>query len=148
MTDWKELSTISHDQAAVAVPDELQAGHVEEATRGLEELIDASSRADRRALRSHPIRLMPHILKWKTRTERWSRSGGATIANARDEIEGLREDTPSLTEDVVRSSRDSCLKIARREVHAAMNREPTDQTLDRHDVFEAESILGDTIDTP
>jgi hypothetical protein len=51
MSTWQELATISHYQTAVAVRDALQRGEKDNAMQGLEELIDALARADRRALR-------------------------------------------------------------------------------------------------
>jgi hypothetical protein len=42
--DWQELATTSHYQTAVAVRNALREGNVDDATTGLEELIDALSR--------------------------------------------------------------------------------------------------------
>jgi hypothetical protein len=50
MPTWQELAATSHYQTAVAVREALRKGNVQDATQGLEELIDALSRADRRAL--------------------------------------------------------------------------------------------------
>jgi Domain of unknown function DUF29 len=41
---------------------------------GLEELIDALARADKRALESHLIRVMQHVITWKRQPERRSRT--------------------------------------------------------------------------
>jgi hypothetical protein len=60
---WQELAATSHYQTAVAVKQALQRGDMHEAILGLEELIDALSRADQRALEHHLIRLMQHIIK-------------------------------------------------------------------------------------
>jgi hypothetical protein len=62
---WQELAATSHYRTAVAVKQALQRGDMHEAILGLEELIDALSRADQRALEHHLIRLMQHIIKWK-----------------------------------------------------------------------------------
>jgi len=94
--DWQELATTSHYQTAVTVKEELLKGNIEEATTGIEELIDALSRSDKRALRSQLIRLMAHIIKWKTQPESRSRSWAATIASARVEIAEMLESEPSL----------------------------------------------------
>lgn len=64
--DWQELSTSSHYKTAVAIGDTLKDGNVEEAKNGVEELIEALSRSEKRALKSQLVRLMVHILKWKT----------------------------------------------------------------------------------
>jgi hypothetical protein len=94
--DWQELATTSHYQTAVTVKEELLKGNIEEATAGLEELIEALSRADKRALRSQLIRLMTHIIKWQTQPAHRSRSWVATIANARVEIAEMLEFEPRL----------------------------------------------------
>jgi len=94
--DWQDLATTSHYQTAVAVKDELLKGNIEEATAGIEELIEALGRADKRALRSQLTRLMAHVIKWKTQSAQRRRSWVATIENARFEIEEMLEFEPSL----------------------------------------------------
>ena len=43
--DWEELAITSHYNTAVAIREALQKGHVDDASVGLEELIDALSRS-------------------------------------------------------------------------------------------------------
>lgn len=93
---WRELAANSHYAIAVAVRDELMAGDIEEATEGIEELIAALSRSDQRELRSQMVRLMMHIIKWKSQPSRRSRSWLTTIDNARLEIDELLESEPHL----------------------------------------------------
>jgi hypothetical protein len=50
------------------------------ATTGLEELIAALSHSDDRAMKSHLIRLMQHIIKWKVQPERRSRDLSSNLA--------------------------------------------------------------------
>jgi len=50
--NWQELSSTSYYKTALAVKDELQQSHLHEAMIGIEELIDAWSRSEKRALRS------------------------------------------------------------------------------------------------
>ena len=64
---WQELAQESHYHTAVAIRDVLQEGKVDDATAGLEELIDALSRSERRALESHLKRLMRHVIIIKAR---------------------------------------------------------------------------------
>ena len=100
---WQELAATSHYQTAVAVKQALQEGDMHEAVLGLEELIDALSRADQRALDHHLIRLMQHIIKWQAQPERRSRELGSNHQQrAREAIRELQEDTPSLTDERVR----------------------------------------------
>jgi hypothetical protein len=94
--DWQELATTSHYQTAVTVKEQLLKGNIEEAAAGIEELIEALSRSDKRALRSQLIRLMAHIIKWKTQPEGRSRSWAATMARARVEIAEMLESESSL----------------------------------------------------
>jgi hypothetical protein len=49
MVNWHDLATTSHYQTAVASKHALSAGDVEHARLGIEELIEALARADRRA---------------------------------------------------------------------------------------------------
>jgi hypothetical protein len=133
---WQELATTSHYQTAVAVKQALQEGNMHEAALGLEELIDALSRADQRALEHHLIRLMQHIIKWKAQPERRSRSWMATINNAREAIRELQEDTPSLTDERVRQRWDACLRKAQREAAGEIDRDIPPLELSWEEVFE------------
>src|SRR5450432_3997469 len=98
---WQDLSATSHYQTAVAVEEALERGEIDDAKAGIQELIDALSRSEKRALRSQLIRLMLHIIKWKTQPERRSVSWCVSILSARREIEDIQEDTPSLTRSVI-----------------------------------------------
>ena len=137
---WQELATTSHYQTAVAVKQALLVGHPEEAALGIEELIEALSRSDQRALRSQLIRLMEHILKWKTQPERRSQSWTATIENARVEIEELVELEPSLKPSVPKLLPELFDK-ARRLAEKEMNKRTTLGELSWQEVFEDEYSL-------
>jgi len=50
--NWQNLSTASPYRTAVAIEQALEDGHIAEAALGLEALIDALSRSERRALKS------------------------------------------------------------------------------------------------
>ncbi len=98
--NWRELATSSQYETAKAIKQELVNGNAEEAALGIEELIESLSRSDKRALRSQLIRLMAHIIKWKTQPEKSSGSWAGTIENARVEIDELLEFEPSLKPSV------------------------------------------------
>ena len=138
---WQELAATSHYQTAVAVKQALQRGDMHEAMLGLEELIDALSRADQRAMEHHLVRLMQHIIKWKVQPERRSRSWVATIHNAREAIRELQEDTPSLTDDRIRHRWDTCLRKAHREAEGDIDRDIPQMGLSWEEVFEATYTL-------
>jgi hypothetical protein len=141
MSTWQELATISHYQTAVAVREALQSGDKDNAMQGLEELIDALARSDRRALRSHLICLMQHIIKWHYQPEKRSRSWLATIRNARNEIAALRTETPSLTRGVIEEMWDSCLEAAINEAEGEMDRALPPLILRWEEVFETAYTL-------
>jgi len=136
MKNWQELSSTSHYQTAMAIRQALQKGDVGEATIGIEELIEALSRSDKRALRSHLIRLMKHIVKWKSQSDGRSLSGSASIRNAREEIADIQEETPSLTEAVIRQMWDKCFAAAKREAEGEMNQKMPIAGLSWGEVFE------------
>jgi hypothetical protein len=141
MCTWQELATISHYQTAVAVCEALKRGEKDNAMQGLEELIDALTRADRRALRSHLVRLMQHIIKWRHQPDKRSRSWLATIRNARNEIAALREETPSLTRRVIEEMWNNCLDAAINEAEGEMDLSLPPLTLSWEDVFETAYTL-------
>jgi hypothetical protein len=90
-----------------------------EAMYGLEELIDALARADKRALERHLIRVMQRVIEWRMQPERRSRSWIRTIRNGRKEIHKLQQDTPSLTDQIIREQLwDDCLDSAIGEAEA------------------------------
>ncbi|MEA5419044.1 DUF29 domain-containing protein [Spirulina sp. CCNP1310] len=75
----------------------LQEGRLEELDREnlLEELADLG-RSEKRALTSQMARLCCHLLKWHYQPARRSRSWVLTIRGARQEIQSLLRDNPSL----------------------------------------------------
>jgi hypothetical protein len=59
--NWKELVTTSHLETVKAIQRELEAGNLDEAEEGLNELASAMGRAERNAVDSQLVRLMKHI---------------------------------------------------------------------------------------
>lgn len=139
--NWQQQASRSPTVTALAVRDELAAGRVESAALGLEELIDALTRSDRRALKGQLIRLMAHVIKWNAQPDRRSRSWVASIHGAREEIRDIQEDAPSLTDEVVRGMWDKCLALAREQAEAEMNQESQIESLAWDEVFVAEYLL-------
>ena len=120
--DWEQLALYSHYQTAVAIHEDLQAGHMEDAMAGLEELIEALSRSDERALKSYLVLLMQHIIKWKVQPERRSTSWSATIEEAREQIRDLQEENPRFTDERLRTLWPKVLRSAIREAEKDINR--------------------------
>lgn len=136
--NWQELSATSHYQTAVAVEQALQNGDVPEASAGIQELIDALSRSEKRALKSQLIRLMVHVIKWKSQPEKRSRSWRQTIRNARCEIAESQEDTPSLTRQVIEAMWPNCFARAKADAEDEMGQESTVAKLTWKEVLEME----------
>ena len=138
MVNWHDLATTSHYQTAVAVKHALHVGDTDNAMIGIEELIDALARSDRRALESHLMRLMQHIMKWRVQPDRRSRSWAATIRTARRQIARLQRETPSLNRRVIEAIWDDVLLDALDEAEGEMNRRVAPLTLTWDEVFETE----------
>jgi hypothetical protein len=140
--NWKELAMTSHYQTAVAINNELKQGHIEDSTIGIEELINALSRSEKRALRSQLNRLMMHIIKWQIQPNRRSRSWQSTISNARIEIEEMLEEEPHLKPQVPQLW-DKCFKAACRIAKDETGIKPTLSELTQEDVFQTEYSLDE-----
>lgn len=138
--DWKKLAMTSHYQTAVAIKNELKQGNIEESTTGIEELIDALSRSDKRALRSQLIRLMMHIIKWQIQPERRSRSWQSTISNARIEIEEILEEEPHLKPQVSQLW-EKCFKAACQIAQDETGIKPSLNQLTQEEVFQTKYSL-------
>lgn len=137
--DWEWLAASSHYQTAVAVQQLLQEGKQVEASHGLDALIEAMERTEKRALKSQLIRLMSHVIKWKWQPERRSSSWAITILSARREIEDIREEVPSLNRDYLESIWEKCFTQAVKEAAMEMGRKPCQVTwLSWEEVFEEE----------
>jgi hypothetical protein len=134
--NWQTLSTASPYRTAVAIKQEIEEGRIAEATIGLEELIEALARSEKRALKSQLVRLMLHIIKWRAQPERRSLSWIASIEDARDEIADIREETPSLNETVLQDLWTRAFVIAKRDAEAEMGRRTEIEALTWTEVFE------------
>ena len=141
--DWELLALTDHYHTAVAIREALREGDVQDATQGLEELIDALSRSDERALRSYLVRLMQHVIKWRIQPGRRSPSWVATIRHARGEITDLRQENPRFTQRFINEQLwEKCLRSAHGEAAIDMNRERLPETkLSWDEVFETEYTL-------
>ncbi len=141
---WETLAASSHYQTAVAIRDELTNGHFSAATAGIEELVEALSRSEQRALKSQLIRLMAHIIKWTCQSERRSRSWAVTIHSARAEILDIQEETPSLNDEAVRRIWAKCFRRAKTEAEEEMGQRCDILELGWDEVFDVEySLLGE-----
>jgi hypothetical protein len=142
--EWDWLATGSEYQMAVMIHQLLQENQVMEATEGLESLIEAMGRNDRRALKSQLIRLMVHVIKWKCQPQKRSSSWAISILSARREIEDIQEEVPSLNREFIESIWDKCFQAAVKEAELEMRKVKCSLTsLSWSEVFEDEYILSD-----
>ncbi len=135
---WRALAADSPYQAAVAAREALRRGAIAAAAVGVEEVIEALGRSDRRALASHLTRLMAHVIQWHAQPDRRSRSWRSTIRNARRAIAAIQRETPSLNRAAVEALWDDCLAAAIDDAEDEMEREATVAGLSWAEVFEVE----------
>lgn len=140
--NWQALAAESHYLTAIEIERALHTATYDEAEAGLKELIEALGRSEKRALKSQLVRLMTHIIKWKTQPERRTYGWRASIYNSREEIADIQAETPSLTDEVIESMWDNCFRAARREAEGEMNQRSTVSSLSLREVFEQEYEVG------
>ncbi|MFM9267104.1 DUF29 domain-containing protein [Tychonema sp. BBK16] len=144
--DWDWLAVCSHYQTAVTVQTLLKEGKSMEATAGLESLIEAMGRTEKRALKSQLIRLMLHIIKWKSQPQKPTTSWAISILSSRREIEDIQEEVPSLNRDFILSIWDKCFQSAVKEANTEMRKIECNLTLlSWSEVFEDEYTLSDFV---
>ncbi|HLO49412.1 MAG TPA: DUF29 domain-containing protein [Kamptonema sp.] len=142
--DWEWLAAGSEYQTAVAIQQLLEEGKVREANQGLYELIESMGKSKRLAMKSQLIRLMVHIIKWKSQPERRGSSWANTIFSARQEIEDIYEEVPSLNRDFIESVWEQCFQKAVKQAEFEMRKVKCHLlSLSWSEVFEEEYILDD-----
>jgi hypothetical protein len=147
--DWGYLAATSHYVLAKEIKFSLQEGDMEDALEGLDELIDSMSKIAIREMRSHLLIIMIHILKWKYQPQKRSWSWKISISNARDEIEEVQEETPSVTKKTIETEWDKVFTKAVRQSADEMKlddkekRKYNPEILTWKEVFEKEYSLED-----
>ena len=111
--DWPRLVFNSHYEALVAIQEAMRNEDYDEAWLGLEELTDAVSQISKKAVKSHLIRLMAHVLKWKAQPTHRSKSWMFTIWHSRDEIRDCQEETPRVTDETIHEIWKACFAKAK-----------------------------------
>ena len=140
--NWQQLAATSHYQTAVSVAETLAAGDVADASAGLQELIDAVARSERRALRSQLIRLMAHILKWLAQPDQRTPSWSLSIYQAREEIAGIQDEVPSLNREAIEDIWDTCLQAAKKQAQAETQQPIKTATLGWDEVFHQDYFVA------
>lgn len=77
------------------------------------EELETLGRSEKRAIKSHMVILLQHLLKWQYQPERRSQSWRVSIANAREELQELLDDNPSLAGDFLIESLSKAYNKAR-----------------------------------
>ncbi len=144
--DWDWLAVCSHYQTAVTVQKLLKEGKSMEATEGLEALIEAMGRTEKRAVKAQLICLMLHIIKWKCQPEKRTSSWAISIRSARREIEEIQEEMPSLNRNFLESIWEKCFENAVKDAEDEMGKKCRLTSLSWSEVFAEEYILPK--DTP
>lgn len=140
--DWDMLTATSYSNSVAEIREAVEEENWDEVKQGLDALFDAMSQESRRALKSQLVRLMAHILKWKIQPERRSRSWALSILDARDKIEDIREDKPSLTRQLMENELwETCFRRAVREAETETGSNVETDRLTWSDVFETEYRL-------
>jgi Domain of unknown function DUF29 len=122
---------------------------MEDALEGLDELIDSMSKIAIREMRSHLLIIMIDILKWKYQPQKRSWSWKISISNARDGIEEIQEETPSVTKKTIETEWDKVFTKAIRQSADEMKlddkekRKYNPEVLTWKEVFEKEYSLED-----
>lgn len=136
--NWSELVTTSHIETVEMVRRLVEDQEYEEAVVGLHELEENMSQQQRKALKSHLVRLMMHLLKWRYQPDKRSTSWTRTIVNARIEIRDAREAMPSLNEAFIESIWEKAFQDAIAQAKAEMN-------LSRKDIFEPAPLTWEEV---
>ncbi|MEA5501354.1 MAG: DUF29 domain-containing protein [Limnoraphis robusta] len=139
--DWHNLAASSEYQTAIIIQKLLQEKKWMEADQGLGVLIESMGKSKKLALKSQLIRLMSHVIKWKCQPERRSSSWAVTILSARNEIEDIQEEIPSLNRNYLESVWEQSFNKAVKQAEIEMNKKCDLTLLSWEEVFEQEYTL-------
>ncbi len=111
-TQWQNLVSESYYETITSIEERIKKYDYSEALIGLEHLYQNMAKKDKREFRTFLELVMMHVLKWKYQPEKRSTSWAKTIRNARKEMQVIREDTPSITQNYVNEIWESCFQSA------------------------------------
>ena len=141
MKNWEEIASHSELLAAQEIKQSLDEGNLTDVEEGLSQLIETMARSEKRALQSQLTRLMMHVIKWHIQPQKRTKSWLITIKNARYQIAGLREYTPSLNEKFIQSIWEKALAEAVDEAETETDISASDLELTWEDVFDKKYTL-------
>ena len=140
--DWEELAATSYVDTVAELQTTLAEHDYEQVSEGLQTLLTSMSQELKRALRSQLSRLMMHIVKWKIQPEKRSGSWAVSILDARENIEEIMSEKPSLNRQFIEDVWDRTIQQAIRKAEEETQRRTDLKTLTWKEVFEDEySVL-------
>ena len=140
--DWEELTATSYVDTVAELQTTLAEHDYEQVSEGLQTLLTSMSQELKRALRSQLSRLMMHVVKWKIQPEKRSGSWAVSILDARENIEDIVQEKPSLNRRFIQDVWDRTVQQAIRKAEEETRSRTTLTNLSWSEVFEDEySVL-------
>ncbi len=141
--NWEEMAATSYVETVSELQTTLGEGDYEQVSEGLQVLLDSMSQELRRALRSQLSRLMMHVIKWKIQPEKRTGSWAVFILDARENIENIMQQKPSLNRLYIDQIWDKTVQQALRKAQEETQVRAPLPTLTWQDVFEEDyTLLG------
>lgn len=141
--DWEELTATSYVDTVAELQTTLAEHDYEQVSEGLHTLLTSMSQELKRALRSQLSRLMMHVVKWKIQPEKRSGSWAVSILDARENIEEIMQEKPSLNSQFIRDVWDRTVQQAIRKAEEETQNRTNLTTLTWQEVFEDDySVLN------
>ena len=140
--DWEELTATSYVETIEELQTTLAEHDYEQVSEGLQTLLSSMSQELKRALRSQLSRLMMHVVKWKIQPEKRTGSWAVSVLDARENIEEIMPEKPSLNRRFVQEIWDRTVQQAIRKAEEETQCRTNLTTLTWQEVFEDEySVL-------
>jgi len=136
--DWEELTATSYVDTIEELQLTLAEQDYEQLSEGLQTLLASMSQELKRALRSQLSRLMMHVVKWKIQPEKRTGSWAVSILDARENIEEIMMEKPSLNRRFVLDIWDRTVEQAIRKAEEETQSRTELTTLTWQEVFEDE----------
>lgn len=141
--DWEELTATYYVDTVEELQTTLAEQDYEQLSEGLQTLLASMSQELKRALRSQLSRLMMHVVKWKIQPEKRSGSWAVSILDARENIDEIMHEKPSLNRRFIQEIWDKTVQQAIRKAEEEVKCRTTLTTLTWQEVFDDEySVLN------
>ena len=134
--DWEELTATSYTNTVEELQTTLAENDYEGVSEGLQSLLVSMSQELKRALRSQLSRLMMRIVKWKIQPDKRTGSWAVSILDARENIDEIMQEKPSLNRQFMDEIWDKTVKQAIRKAEEETQCRASLTTLTWQDVFD------------